>query len=56
MRKYVYCPMSGNAYDTEIQFDTMQEALNYSEVFAIDAFAVLDALSLEYYYTLEITA
>lgn len=50
MKKYVYCPFDSESlyYDTEIQFSNVEEITDFSV-----NYAVLDALSLEYYFTIE---
>ena len=49
MKKYVYFPLEGNFYNTDIQYNTIEEITDFS-----CDYAVLDALSLEYYFYIEI--
>lgn len=49
MKKYVYCPfIDSNYYDTDIQYSSIEEITDLS-----CDYAVLDALSLEYYFNIE---
>lgn len=49
MKKYVYSPfIDALVYDYDIQYNTIEEITDFSV-----NYAVLDALSLEYYFTIE---
>ncbi len=50
MKKYIYCPFIDNCYyDVDIQYNSIEQITDYTI-----NYAVLDALSLEYYFTIEI--
>ncbi len=51
--KTILCPMIDNTYDTDIQLE-MNELLPYYKQTGTTDFALLDALSLEYYGTIEL--
>lgn len=49
MKKYCYCPFIDNIYyDTDIQYSSLEEITDFSV-----NYAVLDCLSLEYYFTID---
>lgn len=49
MKKYVYCPfVDAVCYDSDIQYDRIEDIKDFSV-----RYAVLDALSLEYYFSVE---
>lgn len=48
-KSFVYCPIINGYYDTDTQYDRIEDIDNYM----VD-YAVLDALSLEYYFTISI--
>lgn len=55
--KFVYCPfIDQNDYDTDIQYNNIEELASDIENIKCYSlqYAVLDALSLEYYFTIEI--
>lgn len=49
-KTYVYCPFDSEFafYDTEIQYDRIEDIADFTV-----NYAVLDALSLEYYFSIE---
>ena len=49
--KYVFCPGFSDGYDTDIQLEDMHEYVLNNDV---EYFAILDALSLEYYGSIEV--
>lgn len=49
MKKYIYCPFIDDIYyDTDTQYNSLEYITDYSV-----KYAVLDALSLEYYFSVE---
>ena len=50
MLKYVYCPFDKDEkyYDADIQYNSIEEITDFTI-----KYAVLDALSLEYYFSIE---
>lgn len=49
MKKYIYCPFIDNIYyDTDIIYDEIEQINDFSI-----RYAVLDALSMEYYFSIE---
>lgn len=48
MKKYVFSPIFYDGYDTEILYDTIEDITDFTH-----DYAVLDALSLEYYFSIE---
>lgn len=49
MLRYVYCPIENGVYDPEfIVFDRIEDIKDFTL-----EYAVLDALSLEYYFSIE---
>lgn len=49
MKKYIYCPFVDSVhYDDEIQFNSLEDITDFSV-----NYAVLDALSMEYYFSIE---
>lgn len=49
MKKYVFCPFEDNIhYNTDIQYNNIEDITDYT-----CNYAVLDALSLEYYFSIE---
>lgn len=53
-KRYVFCPGFSDGYDTEIQLEDMHEVLEYAMVNYVEYFAILDAISLEYYCSIEL--
>ena len=51
---YVFCPGFSDGYDTDIQLEDMHEVLEYVTHNDVEYFAILDALSLEYYGKIEV--
>lgn len=52
--KTILCPMEGeNSYDVETQLE-MEDLFNYYRATGCTDFALLDALSLEYYGKIEL--
>lgn len=48
-RSFVLCPyVSELCYDTDYQFNTIEEAYSYYEDTEISEYAILDSYSLEY--------
>ena len=49
-RRYVLCPFNdAGEYDTDIQFDELNDIVKYSIICDAERYALLDAFSLEWY-------
>lgn len=53
-KSYVFCPGFSDGYDTDIQLEDINEVLEYVMKNDVEYFAILDALSLEYYGSIEV--